>query len=441
MQKISLFILTGLLSQSTLFAQKVNQFSVKQTVDYGLKNSVQVKNALVDIKIQQQTNREFTANAYPQLNASVGLTDYINIPTSLIPAEFFGGPAGTYQPVKFGTKYNANGSADISQILFDGQVFVGLKARSTAMNLASKTAEVTQEQIKANIYKIYYQLVVGKKQLASIDANIDRFSKLLHDTKEIFKNGFAEKLDVDKVQVTLSNLTTEKEKVQNQLEVGNAGLKFLINMPQKEVLELSDTLSEDEIKSNLLDTAYKYEDRKEIQLLNLAAKLSNYNVKRYELSRLPSIAAFGSYSKNAQREKFNFFGKGDWFTTSLVGVKMNIPIFDGFARRARIESAKLAVEKLKNNIDATKESIDFDVASARIKMKSALLTMDAQKQNIDLAEKVYNTTKKKYEQGLGTNQEIYNAQTELKVAQTNYYGSLYDAISAKIDWLKAVGKL
>ena len=357
MQKINLLLLAGLLSQTTLFAQKVNQFSVKQTVDYGLKNSVQVKNALVDIKIQQQTNREFTAVAYPQLNASVGLTDYIDIPTSLIPAQFFGGPAGTYQAVKFGTKYNANGSADISQILFDGQVFVGLKARSSAINLATKTKEVTEEQIKANIYKIYYQLVVGKKQLASIDANIDRFNKLLHDTKEIFKNGFAEKLDVDKVQVTLNNLTTEKEKIQNQLDAGNTGLKFLINMPQKEILELSDTLSEDEIKANLLDTTYKYEDRKEIQLLNIATKLNNYNVKRDELSRLPSIAAFGSYSKNAQRQKFDFFGKGDWFTTSLVGVKVNVTIFDGFARRARIEGAKLAVEKLKNNIDSTKESI------------------------------------------------------------------------------------
>ncbi len=459
-----LLVAAALIISSVATAQKTNEFSVKQTVDYGLKNAVQVKNALLDIKIQQQTNKELSGIAYPQLSASAGSTYFFDIPVQSIPN--FIGPA-TYQVLvdegvkdgsgntiqmpnggnfgviaaQFGTPWTANVGLDLSQILFDGQVFIGLKARKAAMGVATKTAEVTQEQIKANIYKVYYQLVVGKKQLASIDANIERFNKLLNDTREIFKNGFAEKLDVDKVQVTLNNLMTEKERIQNQLDAGNTGLKFLINMPQKEILVLTDTLSEDEIKSNVLDTAFKYEDRKEMQLLASASKLNDYNVRRHELSKWPTLVAFASYGKNAQRQKFDFFGKGDWFTTSLVGIKLNVPIFSGFAKNARIESAKLAGQKLKNNIEATKQSIDYDVANAHIKMKSALLTMDNQRQNIELAEKVYNATKKKYEQGLGTNQEIYTAQSELKVAQTSYYSSLYDAITAKIDWLKAAGKL
>lgn len=457
---LATFVLVG----TNSIAQKTNEFSVKQTVDYGLKNSVQVKNALLDIKAQKQTNREFTANAYPQLSAGVGVTHYFDIPVQAIPN--FISPA-TYQvlvdegvkngggtPItmpnggdfgviaaQFGTPWTANGGFDVSQILFDGQVFVGLQARGAAMSLATKNAEVTQEQIKANIYKIYYQLAVGKKQLASIDDNIATFNKLLNDTREIYKNGFVEKLDVDKVQVTLNNLSSEREKVQNALDVGNAALKFLINMPQKEVLVLTDTLSEDDIKANLLDTAYKYEDRKELQALGFATKLSEYNVKRFQLSQLPSVVAFGNYSRNAQRQKFDFFNKGEWYKTALVGVKISIPIFDGFARRARIENARISLEKIKNTSEATKQMVDYEVANAKIKMKSALLTMDVQKRNIDLAQKVYNTTKKKYEQGLGSNQELSLAQIEFRTAQSNYYSSLYDAISAKIDWLKAIGKL
>lgn len=444
-------------------AQTKQALSVQQAVDYGIKNSATVKNALIDIKIQQQTNREFTANAYPQINGSASTTHYFNIPVTSLPN--FISPA-TYQvlidqgvkdgngnPIKmpdegfgtiaarFGVPWIANAGIDVSQILFDGQVFVGLQARSTALKLSEATAAVTTEQIKANIQKIYYQLVVGQKQLGSIEANIDRFEKLLHDTKEIYKNGFAEKLDVDKVQVQLNNLQTEKVKVVNQLDAGNAGLKFLINMPQKDTLVLTDTLSEDELKANILDGSYSYNDRKEIQLLTYAAKLNGYNVKRYQLSRIPTIVAFGNYSKSAQRNSFNIFGKGEWFTSSLVGVKINVPIFDGFARRSKIESAKLSLQKTNNQIEQTKENIDYEVTQARLKMTSAMLTIDVQKQNTELAEKVYNTTKKKYEQGLGSNQEIYTAQTELKVAQNNYYSALYDAISAKIDYLKAVGKL
>jgi outer membrane protein len=459
----NLLLLMILFSSIKTTAQQRNEFTVKQTVDYGLKNSVAVKNALIDIQIQKQTNREITANALPQLNASSTGTHFFNIavqslPNFIAPSTYqvlvqegvkdaagnpIQFPAGGFGNIaaQFGVPWTLNGGLEFSQLLFDGQVFVGLQARSAAMDLATKTAEVTSEQIKANIYKIYYQIAVGKKQATSIDANIERFEKLLFDVRQIYKQGFAEKLDVEKIEVQLNNIRVEKIKIDNQLEAGYAGLKFLINMPQKDVLVLTDTVSEASLKENILDTAYDYNNRKEIQLLNIASKLGEYNVKRYKLGKLPTVAAFGSYQKNAQRNQFDFFGKGPWFTTSLVGVKISAPLFDGFARKARIVKAKLDLEKTKNNIAQFKELIDFDVNSANIKMKNALLTIDNQKQNVTLAEKVYNTTKKKFEAGLGTNQEIYNAQTDLKVAQTNYYSALYDAVIAKIDYLKAVGRL
>jgi outer membrane protein len=457
---ISLVLLT-----TGAFAQQKNELSIKQCVDYAGKNAVAVKNALLDIQIQRQVNRQVTALALPQINGSVGASHYFDIPVQSLPN--FISPA-TYQVLigegvkngtgntitapnggdfgtiaaQFGVPWTASGGVDVSQILFDGQIFVGLKARSAVLDFAKKNAEVTQEQIKANIHKIYYQLVVGKKQIAALDANIERFEKLLFDTKEIYKNGFAEKLDVDKVTVQLNNIKTEKIKIENMLVAGKAGLKFIMGMPQKDELLLTDTLSEDELKANVLNESYNYQDRKEIQLLSVAEKLGNYNIKRYKLGKIPTIAAFASYSKNAQRNSFDIFGKtGNWFATSLAGIKIAIPIFDGNRKNALIQQSRYELQKTKNNIEQLKQVIDYDVEQAKIKMTSALLTMDNQKQNITLAEKVFNTTKKKYEQGLGSNQEIYNAQTELKVAQTNYYGSLYDAISAKIDWLKAAGKL
>jgi outer membrane protein len=444
-------------------AQQKNLFTAKQAVEYGLKNSVQVKNALLDVKIQEQTNREFTAIAYPQVSGSLSANYFAAIPVQSIPD--FISPAvygvlvdkgvkdGNGQPIvkpqddprifqaKFGSKYTAGGGIEVSQILFDGQVFVGLKARSSAMDLYKKGVEVTEEQIKANIYKVYYQLVVGKKQMESIDANIERFEKLLKDTREIFKNGFNEKLDIDKVSVVLNNLKTEKIKFESSLESGNNALKFLMGMPQKDELVLTETVNEADIKTDVLqDTAVVYDNRKEIQQLKIAQKLGQYNIDRYKLGKIPSIVAFGSYSKNAQRQQFDIF-KGEWFTTSVIGVKVLVPIFDGNARNARISRAKLELAKTKNNTEQVKELIDNEVKQAQLKMKTALLTIDNQNENMKLAEQVYNVTKKKYEQGLGSNQEIYTSQTELRVAQTNYYSSLYDAIIAKIDYLKAIGKL
>jgi outer membrane protein TolC len=214
-----------------------------------------------------------------------------------------------------------------------------------------------------------------------------------------------------------------------------------MNMPQKDQLILTDTLSEDQLKNDILDTAYNYADRKEMQLLEVAQDLGKYNIKRYKLSYLPSVALYGNYAKNAQRNQFDFFGNGQWFTSSLIGLKISVPIFDGFAKAARVSKAKLELEKTNIQIEYLKATIDNDVTQANLLLSSSLITMDTQKKNMELAEKVYNTTKLKYQQGLGSNQEIYTAQTELKVAQNNYYGALYDAVIAKIDFLTATGRL
>jgi outer membrane protein len=437
-----LLLIAGITASAmTVMAQQTNAFSAQQAVDYALKNTVQVKNALLAVQIQKQTNREVTAAALPQINGNVNYTNYLNIPTSLLPGEFFGQP-GTYIPVQFGVKHNLTYGVDLQQLLFDGQVFVGLQARKSTMDFAQKAVEVTQEQIKANVMKIYYQVQAGRQQIATIDANITRFEKLFSDTKEIFKNGFAEKLDVDKTEVTLTNLKTQKLKSENQIIVALEGLKLLMGMPSKDSLILKDTIREDKLKENIAEEVYSYTDRKEFQQVQLQEKLNEYNIKRYQLTYIPTLSVSGNYSRNAQRQEFNFFKTGkQWFSTTFIGVKLAVPIFDGFAKDARIKGAKLALQQTQNNRENLKLSIDEEVEVARVNIRTAIASMDFQKKNMALAEAVYNQTKLKFEQGLGSNTEITTSQSELTTAQNNYFSALYDAIIARIDFLKATGKL
>lgn len=422
-------------------AQTKHQFTLQQTVDYATKNNIQVKNALLNVQIQQQTNKIVTAAALPTIDANVGTTYYIDIPVSLIPGEIFGQPKGTYLPVQFGTKYNTTASIQLKQLLFDGQVFVGLQARDASMQYQKKAVEVTEENIKANVQKIYYQLVVAKKQIELLDANISRLKKLQHDVNEIYKNGFAEKLDVDKLEVSLNNLKTEKQKVLNTIDIGYVGLKTLIGMPIADELILTDQISETEIKKDILVDSVNYTDRKEYQFLQIAKNLNQLNVKRYQLSYLPTISFNANYSKQALRNKYTFFEKGDWFTSSFVGLNINMPIFSGFTKDSKLRLARLDLQQVDNNIDNLKIIISGETEQAKLKFISSLETIDIQKRNMLLAEKVYDQTKKKYEAGTGSNTEITAAETELKASQTNYIAALYDAIIAKVDYLKAIGKL
>ena len=386
------FAIAGLL-QAQEAKNATHSFSLEQCVDFAQKNNVQVKNSLLAIEVQAQTNREIAAAALPTVNTNLGGTNYLIIPTSLLPGQIFGGTPGTFIPVQFGTKFNANYGASIQQLLFDGQVFIALQARATSIDLQRKNSALTQEAIKTNIYKIYYQLSASKTQLNILDANINRIKALAHDAEIMYKNGFAEKLDVDKISVQLNNLETEKLKANNSVAIGYMGLKMLMGMPVKDSLVLTDVINESSLTNDVLsDADFQYNVRKDFQYLNTVKKMNEFNVKRYQLSNLPTVSMSGSYSKNAQRSKFDFFEGGNWFNTSLVSLNINLPIFNGFATDARIKRTKIELKQTENQIESLKNNIDNELNQSKLNYMSSVATVQFQKKNMELAERVYQQT-------------------------------------------------
>ena len=457
---ISAVLLASLCSGPVL-AQQRHALSAKEAVEYAKKNNVQVKNALLDIQIQNQTNREITGAAYPQITANAGINYFPNVAVQTFPNFIAQGLYGvlTEEGVKdgsgnpiqspadfgfiqaqFGTKYSNNAGVSLQQLLFEGQVFVGLQARRTSMEFMEKAAEVTEENIRANIYKLYYQLAASRNQVGILDANIARLEKFYSDTRKIYENGFAEKLDVSKIEVQLANLRTERVKALNSINNGFLGLKLLMGMPVRDSLLLTDSITYNEIRDGMLEaTQYNYTDRKEYQYAQLGIRLGDYNIKRYKLTRFPTVSLSSNYNFIRQSNEFGFGGK--WFKSSLIGLNVNMPIFSGFAREARIQKATLEQRKNLNNLEGLKLSIDRDVQQSVNNYTNALATLDAQKRNMDLAETVYNQTRIKFSEGIGSNTEVTTAQNDLLVAQNNYILALYDAINARIDFLKATGKL
>jgi outer membrane protein len=436
---LSAMILTAMHLQ----AQQLYSFSVKDAISYASKNNVQVKNALLDLQIQQQSNKALTAGALPNISGSASTTAFFQTPVTIVPGEFFGGAPGSTLAVSFTPKYNASASVQLKQVLFDGTIFIGLKARQATIDYYQKAIDITEENIRVNIYKIYYQLVVSKTQMQQLDANISRAEKLLNDSKIMFQNGFQEALDVDKATVQLSNLQTQKLSAQINIDNGYLGLKFLLGMPIRDSLVLTDGFTEDDLKNTVLDdTTHRYEDRNDFQSLQLGKQLGEYNIKRYKYSYWPTANLNGAFQKNAYDNKYNFFMKeGTWYPTSYAGLSVSIPIFSGFEKDANLKKSKLQLIQTENQIENLKISIDNDIAQSQNKFRAALITVDFQKKNMGLAESVYNQTKKKYESGLASNTDITIAQTDLVNAQTNYINALYEAILAKIDHAKAVGKL
>jgi outer membrane protein TolC len=419
-----------------------SSMSLQQCIDYAVQNQPKMQNALYDEQSAKDKVREVTAMGLPQVNGSFDVKDFIEIPTSLIPAEFFGGPPGSFIGVKFGTRYNTTAGIDASQLLFSSDYLVGLQASKTYLELSRKNTQRTKIETASAVSKAYYTVLVNQERMQLVNANVDRLKKLMDDTRALNANGVVEKLDLDRVTVAYNNLLVEQEKIQRLLDLGIALLKYQMGMDQTAQLTLTDKLSDISFKPEISSGKFDYTKRIEYSLFQTSYDLSVLQWKKDRMAYLPSLAMYGSLSYSALGNEWKpFDSQTNWYPTALIGFRLGVPIFSSGMRSYRVQQSKLAMLKAQNDLKFMQQSIDLELSNAGTMLTNANATLETQKKNIDLAEDVYKTAKLKYEQGVGSNLEVLNAETSLKEAQTNYYSALFDALIAKIDYDKATGIL
>lgn len=417
-------------------------FTLKQSVDYALQHNTTVLNARLDEVAATQKVKEVIGIGLPQIDGSFQVQNFLDIPTSLIPAEIFGGPPGAFIPVQFGTKYNATTAFSASQLVFSGSYILGVKASKVYQDLAQKNTARTNIETTAEVTKAYYTVMVNAERKKLLDANLARIAKLRDDTKALYENGFVEKLDFDRITVTYNNAATEVANVQRLLDLSLVLLKYQMGMDQSANLVILDKIEDLQFQPEIQPANnFAYSNRVEYQLLELQLRGRQLQMRADRVGYLPTIAVFGSLQAQAFRQEFDFFARKRWFPITVVGLQVNLPIFDGGQRHYRIQQAKIGITKAENDLLFIQRTIDMQQTVARVTLQNAAATLVAQKANMELAQSVYDVTKKKYEQGVGSNIEVLNAETGLKEAQTNYFSALYDAVTAKVDYDKSMGNL
>lgn len=445
--------------------------TLDECIAYALNNSVNVKNAVVDEKIADARVKETRGIGLPQVEASVGLTHNQKLPRFFLqnpePGQesFFdiSGISGI-QPGDvvaaqnfFQLKSAGNAAVSVSQILFNGSYLVGLKAANAYRELSVKSTEQTEEQVVQQVTKAFFGVLINKDRMNLFDNNIARVDSLLKTTQAMFRNGFAEGIDVDRIQVTLNNLRAERDKFYNLQELSVQLLKFQMNYPMNQPLDVSGDIAALKIDKDLLqnyELQWDYTQRSDYQLLEANRNLQELDVKNKFSAGLPSLVAFANLGYSTQsptigglfRTETNIadgdgIGPDKWYPFTSFGVSLSIPIFSGLQRSYRLQQAKLNLMKVENSFTTLKSAIDLEVKQAAINYLNAIKTLESQRANTSLAENIARITKIKYEQGVGSNLEVVDAEASLKEAQVNYYNALYDALIAKVDLDKAYGKL
>jgi outer membrane protein len=409
--------------------------SLEQAVSYALQNNTTLQNKKLDIDYARGQVLETASIGLPQINGKIDFNNNIQLPVFVFP-----NPAtGRNEPIRVGQNFSTTAGISVSQLLFDGTYFLGLKAANQFVEMASQMENMSVAQVKNTVVKSYYLALIAAENLKLIKANYQVINKTYEQTLAMYKTGFAEKLDADRLFIAKSNLETQIKSIENQVEISLKMLKLNIGMDINAPLTLSDNLENLYTANEDLSIGDGdiYKVRPEYKVLNKQQELNQLNLKRYKVSLIPSISAFYNYQTATYSDELKF---NPWFNTSLWGMSLKVPIFKGLNTKAQLDKVGVEILKTENEITNFKQAAGLEVFQAKSKYTINLESLALQKQNMNLAQEILTITSKKYENGLGSNLEVLTAQQDLKTSQTNYLNAIYDVLVAKADLLKALGK-
>jgi outer membrane protein TolC len=437
-------------------------YSLQQALDYGLANHNSMRAALLDIASAKAQVREFKSIGMPKFDAQFGYTYFPNIPVSVIPN--FIGPAvdgrlvqlnlidpsqanfeiTEFFTAQFGTTHNLNGSINFNMLLFDGSYFVGLKAARGLIDLNEAKMGLTRQEIRYNVTKAYYAVLAVGIGLETLDKNIANIEQLLSQTKAFNQQGFVEQLDVDRLELSLQNLRSERDLLSQQREVTIALLKFNMGYPMDQEIALADDINNllaGVTDGSLATEKVSYAKRVEYGLLQQQMALNDLNIDRYKASYLPSVVGFASHSETLLRNNLFNNDEAGFNPTTALGLRVSVPIFDGFDRRSKIQRATLDRDRISLQINDFERAMALQVQSARTTFLNAVKRVQDRQATVGLAERILRTARTKYENGVGSSLEIVNAERELYAAQSNLLNSIYEVLNAKVELEKALGNL
>jgi len=424
--------------------------SLQDCINYAYDHQDSVMNAKLDIKSAEYKVKETIGSGLPQINGSVTFQDFLKPPVTVGP-DFtnyaktgFIDPNAPLAPFPFGAvKYNNTYSLTGSQLLFSGTYIVGLQAVKTFKELSQRSLTRTKIETNVSVSKAYYQVLVSNEQIKLLDANITQLKQQLDQTTQQNKQGFVEKIDVDRLSVQYNNLVTNRENTVRTLALNYQMLKFQMGMPIDQQINLTDKLESidlnQQIGQDAVDTSF-YHNRIEYNLLQTNVKLNQLDAKSKKAEFLPTLTANGGYGGTFQENHMKYL-YNHIYTDSYIGLNLNIPIFSGGQRSNQLKQLEINVQKAQNNLYDAKNALRLQANSANVTYVNSLQSLNNQKKSRELAQEVLHVAKVKYQQGVGSSLEVTQAETDFENADNQYIQALYNVLISKVDLDKAYGRI
>lgn len=435
-------------------------FTLQEAISYGIENSSAIKMKMIANEDANAQVKELKSIGLPKVNGYVNYQYYLAVPAqpvadfitpsvygvlfneNVIPERDLGAP-NVFKFTLFQPNQLAAG-VEVSSMIFDGSYLYSVKAAKLYRELVQKEKSATEYSVKTSITKAYTAVLIAMENKKVIAKNVENLSKSLKEVEALYSNGFAESLDVDRLQLSYDNLLTEMERVDQMIDVSKNILKFQMNFPSQLDINVTEDintiLSKMDQNINLNLANLDYNQREEYGLITLGQSLNDLDYKRTKAGYLPTARATASAQGSLQRKNLFDNDETGIIPQSILGVSLNIPIYDGGDKSAKLQRIKLKQEKTALEKMDFEKSMTLQVKNALSSYQNAVKITENRKKAVDINQNIYNKTLIKFKEGVGSSVEVTQAESSLYQAQGAYTNALYDLLSSNIELQTALGK-
>jgi outer membrane protein len=434
-KKTLLGLLGAVLMSGGLWAQA--PMGLRECIDYSLKHHSLQAISNNEIAIANERVREGLASYLPQVNGSVAFDNNLKRPTTVI-------PAGTFGPeeirVQFGNQFNTNAAVQLDQTIYDRGMLLGLKALNPYADLAELNKEKNEQTLMYGTAMAYYAVQIYLEQQKLLSDNESKFARMAEVLKLQSEKGVARKIDYDRVQVTLANIRSQQQVVENEIEMSYNRLKNAMGMPLNEPLLIE---AGNWRKEDALDKRGPVPGTGRVMDLYIQEKsiyLQEIEIRRRQAMYLPVLGLYARAGAQAfGNEVSTAFDR--WFGYASVGLNLRIPIWNSFRTPSQVKQAQLTLLNARENLKLTKSNIDLQQQNALTQWHNAQENLATNEQNITLAKDLLEVTQLQYDKGVATLNDVLSADYAYKEAQTNYITSLLRVLTARLEYERAQGTL
>ncbi len=442
-ERIALFIFISISTAFILTGQPDSGArSLKSCIAYALENSTKVREARLEKAKTEQQIQEMKSAILPQARLDAGLDYNFELPTELAPGALFGMSDGDVG-IQFGKPINASMGIEVRQLAYSKAFSIGREGAGKLREASALLLQKEREEVAHEVARMYYQCLIVNEKRKLLLANLAKVEGLRRLMEKQYQNGFVKKIDVDRLKVAQTNLEAQLNNLGLQYGQLLEVLKYKMAMPLDTPIALQDTIPEGgPAFSELEAEGFDLSQKTEINLLNLKGDLLQVEERRLQAGYYPKIFVEGQLGFNLLGDNISEIGSRDyWYSAALLGVKLEMPIFDGFQRRAQIEQARIAQQQQQEGLRFASQSLQLQYNSSLQKLRAHFNNLQSLEENQEVAEEIFTVMQKRYTEGIEPVTGLLNAETAMREAQANYLTTLLEYELAKLDLLHARGEL